>query len=98
MIGAFVRVSFRTPSIRNPLRKIADSARGRVEAMPGLGCNAFTISAGQREATNFYLWESADAARAFFIDELAERLTRLYGVRPSVDFVQIAALVANMRT
>ena len=44
---------------------------------------------------NFYVWESEDAARAFFIDELLERVTGLYGVRPSVKFVRIATLVDN---
>ena len=52
---------------------------------------------GKREATNFYVWESEDAAKAFFTDELVERVTALYGVRPTVEFVQIATLVENVR-
>jgi len=35
--------------------------------------------------------------RRFFTDALLERVTRLYGVRPSVEFVQIATLVENAR-
>jgi hypothetical protein len=31
-------------------------------------------------------------------DELVERITGLYGVRPSIEFVQIATLVENTRT
>ena len=38
-----------------------------------------------------------DAAKAFFIDELLQRVTGLYGVRPTVEFVQIATLVENLR-
>jgi hypothetical protein len=53
---------------------------------------------GKREATNFYVWDSEDAAKAFFTDEFLERVTGLYGVRPTVEFVQIAALVENART
>ena len=44
------------------------------------------------EAANFYVWDSEDAAKAFFTDELLERVTGLYGVRPTVQIVQIATL------
>ena len=42
-------------------------------------------------------WESEEAASAFFSDALTERVTDLYGVRPSAGFVEIAALVENSR-
>ena len=38
---------------------------------------------------------SEEAAKAFFNEELAQRVTGLYGVRPTVSFVEIAALVDN---
>ena len=63
--------------------------------MPGLRSKAFTHNPGARDATNFYVWDSKEAARAFFTNELLERITGLYGVRPSVDFVQIATLVGK---
>ena len=44
---------------------------------------------------NFYVWESEDAARSFFSDELRERVTGLYGVAPTIEFVEIAQLVDN---
>ena len=65
--------------------------------MPGLRSKAFTLNSGLCQATNFYVWESEDAAKGFFTDELLERVTTLYGVRPRVEFVQIAALVENVR-
>ena len=65
--------------------------------MPGLRSKAFTVNAGKREAVNLYVWDSEDAAKEFFTDALAERLTGLYGVRPTVEFVQIATLVENGR-
>ena len=46
-------------------------------------------------ATNFYVWESEDAARAFFNPELTERVTALYGVAPGIRYVRIAELVDN---
>ena len=62
---------------------------------PGLRLKAFTLDAERQRATNFYVWESEAAAKAFFTDELTERITGFYGVRPRIDFVEIAALVDN---
>lgn len=97
MIGVFIRFLYGDNFDEERVRKIAETARGRFEGMPGLRSKAFTINSGKREATNFYVWDSADAAKAFFTDELVERIAGLYGVRPSVEFVQIATLVENTR-
>jgi hypothetical protein len=63
--------------------------------MPGLRSKAFTFNSAKHEAANFYVWDSEDAAKAFFTDQMLERVTDLYGVRPTVEFVQIATLVEN---
>ena len=97
MIGVFVTFRYTDHFDDQAVRKIAETARARFEGMPGLRSKAFTLNSEKREATNFYLWESEDAARAFFTDALLERVTGLYGVRPSVEFVQIATLVDNAR-
>jgi Putative mono-oxygenase ydhR len=96
MIGVFVTFHYGANFDEAALRKIAEAARARFEALPGLRSKAFTINSERRQATNFYVWESADAAKAFFSNELLERVTGLYGVRPTVEFVQIAALVQNV--
>jgi hypothetical protein len=41
------------------------------------------------------VWDSQEAAKQFFTDELRERATSLYGVTPSIDFVEIAQIVDN---
>jgi len=97
MIGVFVTFRYGDSFDERAVRKIAETARARFEGMPGLRSKAFTLNAEKREATNFYVWESEDAARAFFTDELLGRITGLYGVRPTVEFVQIATLVENAR-
>jgi len=97
MIGVFVRFRFGDDFDERAVRKVAETARARFEGMPGLRSKAFTLNSGKREATNFYVWESEDAAKAFFTDELLERVTGLYGVRPTIEFVEIAALVENVR-
>ena len=97
MIGVFVTFRYGDDFDGQRVQKIAETARAKFEGMPGLRSKAFTINAAKREATNFYVWDSEDAARGFFSDALLERITSLYGVRPSVDFVQIAALTENAR-
>ena len=97
MIGVFVTFHYGDNFNEQAVRKIAETARGRFEGMPGLRSKAFTINSGKREAINFYVWDSEDVAKAFFTDQLLERVAGLYGVRPRVEFVQIATLVENTR-
>lgn len=97
MIGVFVTFRYGDNFDEQAVRKIAETARARFEGMPGLRSKAFTLNSEKCEAVNFYVWDSEDAAKAFFADELLERVTGLYGVRPSVEFVQIATLVENTR-
>ena len=97
MIGVFVTFDHGENFDEQAVRKIAQIARAKFEGMPGLHSKAFTFNSEERQATNFYVWDSEDAAKAFFTDELLERVTGLYGVRPTVEFVQIAALVENVR-
>ena len=98
MIGVVVTFRFGDNFDEPAVRKIAETARARFEGMPGLRSKAFTFNSAKREAANFYVWDSEDAAEAFFTDQLLERVTSLYGVRPTVEFVQIAALVENTRS
>jgi heme-degrading monooxygenase HmoA len=74
---------------------VAENARGMFEGMPGLRYKFFTFDDKQHRATNFYVWDSKDAAEGFFSEELRERVTGLYGVRPTIDFVEIAQMVDN---
>src|SRR6516225_7831761 len=97
MIGVFVTFRYEDNFDERAVRQIAKTARTRFEGMPGLRSKAFTLNSAKREATNFYVWDSEDAARAFFNDELLQFVTDLYGVRPSVEFVEIATLVENVR-
>ena len=97
MIGVFVTFRYGDNFDEGAVRKIAETARVRFEGMPGLRSKAFTLNSAKREAVNFYVWDSEDAAKAFFTEELVERVAGLYGVRPSVEFAQIAALVENGR-
>jgi heme-degrading monooxygenase HmoA len=96
MIGVFVKFIYGDNFDERAVRKIAENVSAKFEGMPGLRSKAFTLNSAKREATNFYIWESEDAAKAFFTNELLERVTGLYGVRPTLEFVQIATLVENV--
>jgi len=65
------------------------------EGMPGLRFKFFTFDEKNQRATNFYVWDSKEAAEGFFSEELRERVTGLYGLAPSIDFVEIAQIVDN---
>jgi heme-degrading monooxygenase HmoA len=97
MIGVLVTFRYEDNFDDAALRKIADSARAKFDGMPGLRSKAFTVNLTKREATNFYVWDSEQAAKDFFTDALRDRVTGLYGVRPTVEFVEILALVDNAR-
>lgn len=77
------------------VRKVATEARGMFEQMPALRTKLFTLARAGHRATNVYVWESEDAARTFFSDQLVERVTSLYGVRPRIEFADIVELVDN---
>jgi hypothetical protein len=95
MIG--VIITFRTEGgiDRDRVVGIAGKAAPSFEGMPGLRSKAFTYDPDSGTATNVYVWESEEAARAFFTDELREQVTGLYGVAPEIRFVEIAAFVDN---
>jgi len=98
MIGVFVTFRYQHDFAGEKIRGIAETARPLFEKMPGLRFKAFTLNPEAREAINFYVWDSEEAAKAFFNEELIQRVTGLYGVRPSIAFVEIATLVDNTAT
>ena len=95
MIGVNVTFTYDGTFDRSRVVDVAEHARAMFEGMPGLRFKFFTYDEEQQRATNFYVWESKDAALTFFSDELRERVTELYGVGPTIEFVEIAQVVDN---
>ncbi len=89
MIGVFVTFRYGENFNEAAVRKIAETSRVRFEGMAGLRSKAFTVNTATREAVNFYVWESEDAANTFFNDQLLERVTGFYGVSITVAFGKI---------
>jgi len=95
MIAVFVTFEYAEGFDRNQILAIAENAKGSFAGMPGLRLKAFTVDGENRRARNVYLWESEEAARAFFTPELAQRIKGFYGVAPRIEFAEVAALVDN---
>jgi heme-degrading monooxygenase HmoA len=95
VIGVSVTFQYDEDFDRARVVAVAEKARGTFEGMPGLRSKVFTVDDQHHRAMNFYVWDSTDAAKSFFSDEMRERVTGLYGVGPTIDFVEIAEIVDN---
>lgn len=95
MIGVSVTFQYDEDFDRARVITVAENARGTFEGMAGLRSKFFTFDEKHHRATNFYVWDSVDAAESFFSEEMRERVTGLYGVTPTIDFVEIAQIVDN---
>jgi hypothetical protein len=95
VIGVNVTFQYEASFDRERVIGVAVSARATFEGMPGLRYKFFTLDESERRATNFYVWDSKEAALEFFSDQLRERVTGLYGVMPTIEFVEIAQIVDN---
>jgi hypothetical protein len=94
MIAVFVTFDSDTLD-EERVRKVAVEARGMFEGMAGLRNKFFTLGDKPNRARNVYVWQSDDAARQFFSEQLLDRVTDLYGIRPQVEFAPIIEFVDN---
>ncbi|PCJ40156.1 MAG: hypothetical protein COA71_11650 [SAR86 cluster bacterium] len=95
MIATLVSFSYADNFDEEKIRNIAESARPKFENMPGLRSKAFSLNAETKTAKNYYVWEEESAARNFFTEANIDNIGSIYGVRPSVEFLQVATLVDN---
>jgi len=95
MIGVNVTFDYDGNFDRSRVTKVAEGARGMFEGMPDVRYKFFTFDEKQQRANNFYVWESQEAAERFFSDELRAQVTELYGVAPSIEYVEVAEIVDN---
>jgi hypothetical protein len=95
VIGVNVSFQYEGAFDRDRVTGVAENARSTFEGMPGLRFKFFTLDEQAQRASNFYVWDSKEAALEFFSDELRERVTGLYGVAPEIEFVEIAQIVDN---
>ena len=92
-----VVVTFSSPEGFEPeqLRGIADNSLERFRGLPGLRSKVFSVDADMRRARNFYVWDDEAEAHDFFDDDLKALVTKLYGVAPTIEFVDVLGFVDN---
>src|SRR5512139_2648169 len=95
MIGVFVTFDLGAAYDAGRLSQLAQAALPKFRGMPGLVSKTFTLDDAARQAVNFYVWETEEAARGFFSEEAIAWVTGVYGVRPKLTFVKIAGRVEN---
>lgn len=96
-IGVNVSFQYDGSFDRARVTGVAENERATFEGMPGLRFKFFTFDEAEARANNFYVWDSAETALKFFSDEVRELVTGLYGVAPTIEFVEIAQIVDNSR-
>jgi heme-degrading monooxygenase HmoA len=95
MIGVIVTVGPSDQLDHARAAAFAEKAAPMFEGMAGLRSKVFMWDEDFSTVTNVYVWESEDAARAFFTPDLVARVTDAYGAEPRVRFTEISALVDN---
>jgi heme-degrading monooxygenase HmoA len=96
MIGVSVVFDYEGDFDRSRVIEVAKNAHKMFEGMPGLPFKVFTLDEKQQRAMNFYVWDSREAAEAFFTEQLRERVTGLYGASPTVSFLEIPASALSL--
>lgn len=95
MLGVWVTLQLNDDFDRERLVAIASESLEMFDGMPGLRNKFFTVDEKTRRAVNFYAWEWEDQGLAFFSEEVVEQIAGVYGVRPTIEFVEIVELVDN---
>ena len=95
MISTFVTIGPGDALDRARATAVAEQAGPMFEGMAGLRSKVFTWDDETATVTNVYVWESEDAARAFFTPELTEQIIEIYGAAPTVRFAEVSTLVDN---
>jgi hypothetical protein len=95
MIGVIVTIGPADDLDRQRANAVAEQEGPKFEGMAGLNSKLFMWDEETGTVTNTYVWDSEEAARAFFTPELKAKVVELYGVEPNVRFAEVSALIDN---
>jgi len=95
MVGVSVVFDYDEDFDRSSITTVAQNSRTIFEDLPGLRFKFFTLDEKQQPAVNFYVWETLEAAEAFFTDDLRERVSGLYGLSPTISYLEIDEFVCD---
>lgn len=95
MFGVIVTVGPGTDLTRERATTVAEHAGPTFQGLDGLVSKVFMWNDETGTVINTYVWDSEEAARAFFTPEMKARVIELYGVEPHVQFAEVSALIDN---
>lgn len=95
LVATFVRCTPAADFDTATARLIAERARPMFAGLPGLRSKLFSFNPEAREIVNVYLWESKEAAAAFFNPHLLNLIEKAYGAVPEVRFAEVSAVIEN---
>jgi heme-degrading monooxygenase HmoA len=95
MIGVIVTLGPDAELTRERATAVAEQEGPKFEGMDGLQSKVFMWNDETGTVTNTYVWDSEEAARAFFSPELKAKVIELYGVEPRVQFAEVSAVIDN---
>lgn len=95
MISTLLIFQYTNDFDEHKITGIAEQARSKFENFPGLRSKAFTLSAERKQAVNFYVWASEEAANNFFSPDNIKMISGLYGATPDISFLDVKVLVDN---
>jgi heme-degrading monooxygenase HmoA len=95
MVGVIVTIGPSEHLNRERASAVAEQEGPKFEAMDGLRSKVFMWNDDTGTVTNTYVWDSEEAARAFFTPEMGALVVELYGAEPQVQFAEVSALIDN---
>ena len=66
--------------------------------MAGVRLKSFMFDEDGGRARNFYVWDDEEKARAFFTEEIIDKVTGIYGAPPKIEYLDIVGFVDNSGT
>jgi heme-degrading monooxygenase HmoA len=95
MIGVIVTLGPGEGLTRERATAVAEQEGPKFQGIDGLASKVFMWNDETETVINTYVWDSEEAARAFFTPELKALVVELYGVEPHVQFAEVSALIDN---
>jgi hypothetical protein len=95
VIGVIVTLGPDKHLDRERATAVAEREGPKFQGMDGLVSKVFMWNDETKTVVNTYVWESEEAAHAFFTPEMKTLVIELYGVEPQVQFAEVSALIDN---
>jgi hypothetical protein len=96
MIAVLVSWDLELPLYRDALVEKFQARRALADGREDLHFKVYWVDEQRGEYGGFYLWESREAAEAFYNDEWVERATAHYGSRPEIRYLDVPLYVNNL--